>query len=415
MDYNSDYDIRLAQLEAMGGDMTKHYDSVYEIDLEILRLTEEGGGSPFDYDSSNGSISNKAFSPEGETYVNSATGQNALALGQGNTVSGEGSAVIGGQSNTVTGDVTTCAGGYNNTFSGSYSFGGGQKNTLSGNSSFVAGRDNTVTAKHAGAMGRFNDVNGEGAFSIGYGQSTLHNTANGRYSLALGCVVTTHNDSEVAMGSKNISHSTNPTGADSASDTQFSVGVKKSQILQEQTNGLEIMQNGDMYIYGIGGYDGKHIKTQTGYESTKTLQEAFSGKSDKIAATVTYDESTDTYDFSNLNSITEVGNYNISIERLNSQAGFGNSMAQLTIQSMGGGMATLQFVAIFNQNATTSSFEYFMKIRVGMGGQWQEYPGKIFIAVIDDSTATTTSTYSSTKIESLISALETRIAALEGN
>ena len=39
---NSDYDIRLSTLEAIGGDVTKHYDSVYDIDLEILRLTEQG-------------------------------------------------------------------------------------------------------------------------------------------------------------------------------------------------------------------------------------------------------------------------------------------------------------------------------------------------------------------------------------
>lgn len=45
MNYDSDYEIRLATLEAMGGDVTKEYDSVYDIDLEILRLTEEGGGS----------------------------------------------------------------------------------------------------------------------------------------------------------------------------------------------------------------------------------------------------------------------------------------------------------------------------------------------------------------------------------
>ena len=39
---NSDYEVRLATLEAMGGDTTKHYDSVYEIDLEILKIfTEE--------------------------------------------------------------------------------------------------------------------------------------------------------------------------------------------------------------------------------------------------------------------------------------------------------------------------------------------------------------------------------------
>ena len=40
---NSDYEVRLATLEAMGGDTTKHYDSVYEIDLAILKIIEEGG------------------------------------------------------------------------------------------------------------------------------------------------------------------------------------------------------------------------------------------------------------------------------------------------------------------------------------------------------------------------------------
>ena len=41
---DSDYSIRLKTLEQMGGDVTKKYDSVYSIDLEILRLMEEGGG-----------------------------------------------------------------------------------------------------------------------------------------------------------------------------------------------------------------------------------------------------------------------------------------------------------------------------------------------------------------------------------
>ena len=41
---DSDYEIRLATLAALGGDITQKYDSVYEIDLEILRLTEQGGG-----------------------------------------------------------------------------------------------------------------------------------------------------------------------------------------------------------------------------------------------------------------------------------------------------------------------------------------------------------------------------------
>ena len=44
MTYDSDYEVRLATLEAMGGDVTKHFDSVYEIDLEILDIVQHGGG-----------------------------------------------------------------------------------------------------------------------------------------------------------------------------------------------------------------------------------------------------------------------------------------------------------------------------------------------------------------------------------
>lgn len=45
--YDSDYQIRLATLGALGGDVTKEYDSVYEIDQEILRLTSQGGGTSY--------------------------------------------------------------------------------------------------------------------------------------------------------------------------------------------------------------------------------------------------------------------------------------------------------------------------------------------------------------------------------
>lgn len=41
---NSDYDVRLATLEKLGGDVSKNYASVYDIDLAILEATEQGGG-----------------------------------------------------------------------------------------------------------------------------------------------------------------------------------------------------------------------------------------------------------------------------------------------------------------------------------------------------------------------------------
>lgn len=42
--FDSDYSVRLATLEALGGDVTKCYDSVYAIDLAILAAIQGGGG-----------------------------------------------------------------------------------------------------------------------------------------------------------------------------------------------------------------------------------------------------------------------------------------------------------------------------------------------------------------------------------
>ena len=76
MNYDSDYEVRLATLEAMGGDVTKHYDSVYDIDLAILELTEQGGGvtkSIEEVDSlpaaSEGKEQLYRLSTDGEVYV----------------------------------------------------------------------------------------------------------------------------------------------------------------------------------------------------------------------------------------------------------------------------------------------------------------------------------------------------------
>lgn len=44
MNFDSDYSVRLATLGALGGDTTKCYDSVYEIDLAILDIIQHGGG-----------------------------------------------------------------------------------------------------------------------------------------------------------------------------------------------------------------------------------------------------------------------------------------------------------------------------------------------------------------------------------
>jgi len=41
---NNDYEVRLATLAAMEGDMTKVYANIYEVDKEILKQIEGGAG-----------------------------------------------------------------------------------------------------------------------------------------------------------------------------------------------------------------------------------------------------------------------------------------------------------------------------------------------------------------------------------
>ena len=41
---SNDYDVRLATLKKLGGDMTKKYATIYDVDLAILDKTGQGGG-----------------------------------------------------------------------------------------------------------------------------------------------------------------------------------------------------------------------------------------------------------------------------------------------------------------------------------------------------------------------------------
>ena len=50
MEYNSDFDVRLATLGALGGDTAKTYDSTYDVDIAILEAIEQGGGQGMTYD-----------------------------------------------------------------------------------------------------------------------------------------------------------------------------------------------------------------------------------------------------------------------------------------------------------------------------------------------------------------------------
>lgn len=95
-------------------------------------------------------------------------------------------------------------------------------------------------------------------------------TAGGRASHTEGDGTVANNIGEHAEGRYNVSHfATNTWG--NAGNTIHSVGIgTPSQTLEFENskNAFEIMQNGDIYVIGLGGYDG----TNAGEPNIKTLQ-----------------------------------------------------------------------------------------------------------------------------------------------
>lgn len=89
--------------------------------------------------------------------------------------------------------------------------------------------------------------------------------ANGKYSVAEGHGTITNNEGEKANGSYNVSKKNSDTFGD-AKNTAWSLGIGKSST--ERKNAIEVMQNGDVYVYGLGGYDG----TNAGANGINTLQ-----------------------------------------------------------------------------------------------------------------------------------------------
>ena len=95
----------------------------------------------------------------------------------------------------------------------------GMRNTVGSaddEKSFAAGQDNAVPATCSGAIGRDLQVS---------------------------------NNYEVAVGRGNVSHN----GSGAAADTRFSIGIGSSG---SRRNAVEVMQSGDVYVLGIGGYEG---------------------------------------------------------------------------------------------------------------------------------------------------------------
>lgn len=97
--------------------------------------------------------------------------------------------------------------------------------------------------------------------------------ANGDASHAEGRTTITQNFAEHAEGQCNKSNKAKRTFGD-AGNTLHSVGM--GTLPSARKNAHEIMQNGDQYIYGIGGYDG------TNPSSAESVQQVINGLQEKV-------------------------------------------------------------------------------------------------------------------------------------
>ena len=196
--------------------------------------------------------------------------------------------------NTASGNYGSFAEGYNNTASGEYgSHAEGFLNTVSGDSAHAEGQENTATHSAAHAEGRKTNATNNGAHSEGYysdasglashaegwGSKTYHTIASGDGSHTEGVCTRSQNKSEHAEGSSNVSHKASNTYGD-AGNTQHSIGIGTHY--NSAKNAVEVMQNGDYYLIGVGGYQGTDTKVQNA--TIKTLQEVISGKQDTLTA-----------------------------------------------------------------------------------------------------------------------------------
>lgn len=152
---------------------------------------------------------------------------------------------------------------YSDNTAGYRSRSSGHNNKVSGKYSSADGANNTVSSDYANAEGVGNTASGnasstEGSNNITTGQSAHTEGASNKNNAAAGHVEgyknTAQNDSEHAEGRYNISH----TGESAAEKTRHSIGIGTNE---ERKNAVEVMENGDMYVIGAGGYDGTNPGT----------------------------------------------------------------------------------------------------------------------------------------------------------
>lgn len=133
-------------------------------------------------------------------------------------------------------------------FYASHAEGRGSKAT--GDVSHAEGLGTYAIGDHTHAEGQNTHAVGLNAHAEG-----LRGWANGQHSHAEGVDTVTGNTAEHAEGKFNKSNKADGSFG-SAGNTLHSIGIGTSA--SDRKNAVEVMQNGDAYLLGVGGYDGKN-------------------------------------------------------------------------------------------------------------------------------------------------------------
>lgn len=177
-----------------------------------------------------------------------------------------------------------------------------QNNRLSSGDTFKYGI--LKYGQYSHAEGTFTKAYGksshaEGMYTKAYGGNShvegVQSRTNGIFSHAEGENTTTNNRDEHAEGSYNVSHKLIDydwkvlDSMTSSGNTRHSIGVgyhlSGRPSVTVNKNAVEVMQNGDAYVLGVGGYQGTDTKVQD--NTIKTLQEVVNSKADAYETATT--------------------------------------------------------------------------------------------------------------------------------
>ena len=212
------------------------------------------------YTSANGDSSHaEGLRTNAKDYYSHAEGNSTKANGYTSHAEGYGTDANGSYSHaegfkTQANGYVSHAEGYETSAIGSFSHAEGSRTTASGEASHAEGHYSIANGKASHAEGSGTTASGEASHAEG-----SYSIANGKASHAEGQGTIATNLAEHAQGIYNVSHS----GVASSAQTIHSIGIGSSST--NRKNAIEVMENGIIYLNGIGGYSGNTIRSTYTY------------------------------------------------------------------------------------------------------------------------------------------------------